>query len=363
MTTSGRIFLFEYLTGGGLFRDDLLPDQWPSLVVEGSTMRDAVLEDITRTGRSVTIMCDERLPGPNSTTVTTASGPSIRTLSVSGKDVFDNVFERALANCDEAWIIAPELGGAHLELTERAEAQVPLVSPGRDVVRLASDKQSTADFLRGRGIRTPQGEVSSSRLAPRGQLVRKPNDGVGSLDIRLVGEHERHLIEELVDLNRKVRIEEFIEGPAFSVSVLGSPTGFLVLEPCDQKISDDGNFRYLGGQLPVSSASTRRELCKTAALVAQSLPRWHGYLGLDMVVGSEGAYVIEINPRLTTSYVGLRKWYDQNLTQIVLDSAHGPIESLSARKFQLQFDPYGRVEEVRQSQRRDLVKYHWQDWQ
>ena len=37
--------------------------------------------------------------------------------------------------------------------------------------------------------------------------------------------------------------------------------------------------------------------------------------------------VIEINPRVTTSYVGLRQAVDQNLAQLLLKAVHGePIE-------------------------------------
>jgi len=39
--------------------------------------------------------------------------------------------------------------------------------------------------------------------------------------------------------------------------------------------------------------------------VAQAIPGLWGYVGIDLVDTADGPQVIEINPRLTTSYCGL----------------------------------------------------------
>ena len=48
-----------------------------------------------------------------------------------------------------------------------------------------------------------------------------------------------------------------------------------------------------------------------------------GYVGVDMVLGDAGDYAIEINPRLTTSYLGLRQLCQQNLAELILRLAQG----------------------------------------
>jgi tyramine---L-glutamate ligase len=355
MTERDRIFVFEYLTGGGLFLDGVVPASCHSLVTEGSAMRNALVEDLLAAGRTVTILSDERLV---ETLPDWKSQPM--QLSVGSIASFHTSFAAALDACDNAWIIAPEIGGAHLDLTIRAEARCSLLSPNSTIVRLASDKQETAEFLRHAGIPTPSDTKST------GQYILKPNDGAGSLDIRLISVHKSDEWAEL-PIDDTLRIEQYIDGQAFSVSVLGSSSGFLVLEPCRQKLSGDGLFVYEGGQIPVESTDVRAILLETARRVSQAIPPWHGFLGMDVVIGAVGPVLIEINPRLTTSYVGLRSWYDQNLAKIVLDSKHEATESLSARKFQLQFDPYGRVnkdDRVNKDGRAScLLKYDWQSWQ
>ena len=53
--------------------------------------------------------------------------------------------------------------------------------------------------------------------------------------------------------------------------------------------------------------------------------------------------VIEINPRLTTSYVGLRAATDGNLAAAMLAVAQGQATSLSFRPDRIEFDSDGTV--------------------
>jgi predicted ATP-grasp superfamily ATP-dependent carboligase len=60
------------------------------------------------------------------------------------------------------------------------------------------------------------------------------------------------------------------------------------------------------------------------------VPGLLGYVGVDLVLGdaADGSqdYAIEINPRLTTSYVGLRQLAEFNLAEAMLVAAAGKLE-------------------------------------
>ena len=70
-----------------------------------------------------------------------------------------------------------------------------------------------------------------------------------------------------------------------------------------------------------------------------------GWLGIDLVLGGDPAgaddLVIEINPRLTTSYLGLRRLAHDNLAAALLAVARGEPARLSFRSEPLQFAPDG----------------------
>ena len=76
---------------------------------------------------------------------------------------------------------------------------------------------------------------------------------------------------------------------------------------------------------------------RATALASQALaamPAAHGFVGVDLVLGADpdGAddAVIEINPRLTTSYVGLRAAVRPNLAETILQVCNGGDAELAA---------------------------------
>jgi len=99
----------------------------------------------------------------------------------------------------------------------------------------------------------------------------------------------------------------------------------IPLVPCAQKVSQDGRFRYLGGWTPLPEPF-RSRATRLAKRVANCLPATQGYLGVDMVLGhqeSDADVAIEVNPRLTSSYLGLRRLVQGNLAEAMLRVAEG----------------------------------------
>jgi predicted ATP-grasp superfamily ATP-dependent carboligase len=93
---------------------------------------------------------------------------------------------------------------------------------------------------------------------------------------------------------------------------------------------------------------------RAAALARRAitaLPATVGYVGIDIVLGrdphgSEDT-VIEVNPRLTTSYVGLRAAAQSNLAEAMWRIAMGKLQSICFDERPLEFDPAGNVSFMR----------------
>jgi predicted ATP-grasp superfamily ATP-dependent carboligase len=133
---------------------------------------------------------------------------------------------------------------------------------------------------------------------------------------------------------------------AASVALLCGKGARAPLAPCAQRLSDDGRFRYLGGKLPLAGGlAARATTLATRALDA--MPVAVGYVGVDLVLGRDphGSedVVIEINPRLTTSYVGLRAAADVNLAQAMVAIAAGDSRPITFQSRPLEFDCEGNV--------------------
>ncbi len=111
-------------------------------------------------------------------------------------------------------------------------------------------------------------------------------------------------------------LQWYVPGLPASVAFLGGAEKRFSLPAVEQRLSEDGRFRYLGGRLPLPGHLDRRarSLAERAVECVEGLRGWFGVdlvLG-DAIDGSEDV-AIEINPRLTTSYLGLRRLARFNL--------------------------------------------------
>jgi predicted ATP-grasp superfamily ATP-dependent carboligase len=339
-----RVLIYEFLTGGG--GGSLGEEDTPaSLLVEGRAMADAVTADFAAVpGVQVITTRDSRLPPFHD--------PRCSVHLVDRPAAERTLLAELAAIADWTLLIAPENAGILLERSLLVqEAGGRLLSPSPPIIRLASDKHATAEHLAARGIRVPEGQMVDRAHLPVNfplPAVLKPLDGCGSAQVSR--------IENRQDLSGRVtgpmRLEAFVPGISGSVAILCGPKGQLALPACQQLLSDDGRFRYLGGRLPISAPQDDRAR-RLALLAIESLAGLdspdglRGYLGVDLVLGGNpdgsGDRVIEINPRLTTSYVGLRAACRGNLAAAMLAIASGNTAALSCSMKEVQFSAAGHI--------------------
>lgn len=335
-----RVFVYEFVSGGGMW--SLLGGSPPSgsLLAEGTAMTAAITADFAALPDvEVWTTRDSRLPPLH-------DSRCLVELIQSAEDELSSL-TRLAAAADWTLLVAPESDGI---LCDRAlcvlQSGGRLLSPGPEVVRLASEKQRTAEHFAQGGIRVPKGRViHPGEQAPEALFpaIIKPLDGCGSQGVRLVAN-----LEELhrLQIDRLMRLETYISGSPASVAVLCGPGGPVALPACEQYLSCDGQFTYLGGRTPLSPAldERARELALSAL---RSIPGTIGYIGIDLVLGvdryGDDDFVIEINPRLTTSYVGLRATCRENLAAAMLAVAGGERPALSWAKGGVQYSADGRI--------------------
>lgn len=187
---------------------------------------------------------------------------------------------------------------------------------------------------------------------PRGYptpAVLKPNDGCGSQGVRRLDDLSRDARPATIDQRDTTvwRLERFVPGEAASVLVLLGPTSRAVLCGFTQTLSDDGTLQYLGGSGPLAP-NLQQRLERLVDRIFEAMPDWQGFIGLDVVLGSaeDGSadYLIEVNPRLTTSYVAARTMYRTNLMQLLLDVVDGRPAEPASRIGTVRFDKEGAVD-------------------
>jgi predicted ATP-grasp superfamily ATP-dependent carboligase len=337
-----RILLYEYTSSGGLLGD--IQTEWSaSLAAEGWAMLAGLACDLAeiRVMRVQVLIDHRRLP---------AEIPGCDLQPVCSQQEELELLCESSAAADWTIVIAPEFDGILANRCRAVEQSGGrLLGPSSTLVELLSDKQRTADYLTTHGVRTASGILWRPGDPPSAPLpcpvVIKPNDGAGSHDTYLC--RDPRTVERILSgYRRPARIETWVTGSPASVSFLCGPSGYFALVPCAQLLQMDDRIAYVGGSLPLPSRLETRA-SDLARRAVECLPGPFGYLGVDVILGDEpsGAAdcVVEINPRSTTSYVGLRALARENLALAMLDVAEGREPTLSFGSHSLEFDPTGTV--------------------
>jgi tyramine---L-glutamate ligase len=326
-----RVLVSEFLCGGGWVEPARATGWAPALLGEAWAMLAAVAADFAAIPDVAVIsLLDARLNDR-------ALDPRVEVIHVEpGGEA--RAFRAIVANVDHALVIAPEIDGIlHERCTWAAAAGATLLGPAPEIVALTSDKLALARHWLAAGIPTPLTvpRTDESPAFPPPWIV-KPRFGMGSIGIHVsnprlhpcsheAGREANFLLHspgfagvEMGVRGREI-IQPLIPGRAASVAFLIGPKQIMPLPPCWQHLDD--RFQYLGGSTPIPTDLSVRAV-SIARRAIEVVPGLHGYVGVDVVLGDEDM-AIEINPRLTTSYIGLRQLAQSNLADALLRIVRG----------------------------------------
>lgn len=311
-----RIFVFEYTTGGGFAENDMLA----GLVKEGDMMLAAVVRDLLAVGGVDVVICrDRRMELPPL---------PVEIHWVDGN--WQASWNWCVESADAVLPIAPETDGL-LEWLCRsvAKAGKQLLNSSADAVAQAARKQATLDQLELHGVPVAQ-SWRADALPPTvlSTVVAKPDVGVGCCDIHLIT-GERALNDFLIGHQplSDWLVQPYIDGQAASLSLLVGEQGACLLGCNLQRVAQVDDGLVLLGCVVNGLDQERDGLRALAQDICRSLPGLWGYVGIDFVMTKRGPVVLEVNPRLTTSYVGLSRSTGLNIGELLLRLAERP-ESL-----------------------------------
>lgn len=316
-----NIFLHEWICSGGLaHKQDL-----PSLANEGKTMFLALAEDLAAIpGVQVSTTIDLRVVQPGEL-------PPGITWETANADPLGEQFRSIAARCDQALVVAPEVGKALVQAGSwLREAGCPSMGPDPEILAEAGDKGVMSRRWLEAGVRSIPTKVwrRGDRLPDRRSVI-KLACGAGSWGNRLVyssQEADAVLAWAQSEGLGEVLVQPYLPGIPISVAALIGPGNATWLEPCAQILAEDGSLGYRGGRVPLGQ-SVRQRAHKLGQSALACWPGLRGWTGLDMLLGENpdgsGDVVVELNPRCTTSYAGLRRFCRGNLVSAWMDSLQG----------------------------------------
>ena len=137
-------------------------------------------------------------------------------------------------------------------------------------------------------------------------------------------------LEKVFPPGSRIIVQEFIEGTDVSVSLISDGKKAIPISLNEQFVElkyEKGT--YLGGKIPFES-KYKDEAFDIAKNAVEAIDGLKGFVGVDLIINADekdiySVYLLEINSRFTTPYVGLSKIANINIGKTIIELIDGKI--------------------------------------
>jgi predicted ATP-grasp superfamily ATP-dependent carboligase len=321
-----KLLVYEHVSARGL--SDKLQ---PSVLCEGFGMLRTLVADAKAAGHNVTTVLDNRI---------LQLKPLLETdhvLTVHAPEDTVNTLQEAAAKADATLVIAPETNGTLQNLVERIERSSTLsLNCSANAIEQVSDKTRLQQHAKKIGLSTPEtivfhvkddaediAQIVTERISF--PAVLKPTDTVGCEALSIANNEKQAKVAAAKIAkytSTRFMAQKLIQGTPASVTLISNGTETQPITLNKQNVSlktPSQTSSYNGGTTPLNH-KLENAAFKTAKKLVESVKGLKGYIGVDLVLTENEPVIIEVNPRLTTSYVGIRRVVKANLAQAIMDA-------------------------------------------
>ena len=283
------------------------------------------------------------------------------------EEALEDWIEKEAYIFDRAMFIAAENDNNLYNLTKLLESkEVKIYGSDSYAVKLASDKYETFDYLSNRipqpmtynillnnktywkraiqiffdTINGDYGDGSNDNAVPimqkpkdipvldnsdkdvvkENKLIAKPRFGVDCDNIKIISsKKDIDDLEEIYGIGSRFIVQPYIEGDVCSVCLISDGKEALPISLNKQIVEiDENGGEYLGGHVPYEHP-LKEKIFMYAKKACEYVPGLKGFVGIDFIIEDDYIYLLEINSRFTTSYVGLEKIININIAKTIID--------------------------------------------
>jgi len=246
--------------------------------------------------------------------------PNVQQFTVSAEQGYEEIIDAVSQDIDALLIIAPETDGMLLNLCKKySNKEYYLLNSDIQSIEETSNKYITYKLLENCNIKqVPTYLLSELSQLHSEKIVIKPKDGVGCEKISVIRQSNKAAWLSAIELDKQSKYicQPYINGQHISLSLLCLNGECLVLS-ANQQIINEVNGVFELNQCVVNSID-KTPFLKFSKNLISKLSGLKGYIGVDLIRVKEEIYLVEVNPRLTTSYVGLRDALQINPANLIL---------------------------------------------
>ena len=229
-------------------------------------------------------------------------------------------------------LVAPETQMISIKLHNQLKKKFILLNSSLENIRRFSSKLKAYRNLEKKKISVVKIE---KKIDNQNIYISKPTFGAGSLDIKIVKR------KGLIIKPKNRVIQKFYAGKKGSFVMLCSENNFEVL-CCNEQIVDINKKKIsqtgliMGGLEPY-----RKEIEKIGRQIYENFSGLFGFIGVDILLEKNQWKIIEINPRFTSSVIGLEKSYGrdslQKITKLYIENKLNKTKNKLIKKFTVRF--------------------------
>jgi len=371
--TGLRIAVFEYLCSSGAYQDSGPSGPYAELINEGAAMLLALCDDLAGCQQTVCIALEPTLQAAwehqahrrsilkkiKTHGITNGPDPSIQRVAQQWTTIAQG--------CDCAIVIAPELRLLWQIILSMRNQGCKIVAPSDEFIRYASDKWETYRRWQTNQLLTIPSALASDWIVDPNRMNSSELDSDGWVLKRrfTAGGTDMQRFSSSLQLQQAVSelqapcdwiVQPWVLGTPASLAVVGpldrNTQQPLVIGPCAQ-LFEPSTGCYVGGYGPLQADSQRPEtfaksllhtFADEATTDRNDAMMIDGWVGIDFLILSDNRWIpLEINARLTSSYLGYRKQFGPLLANSILgnplplepksDSSNPAVFRFSVRDF------------------------------
>ena len=301
-----KLLITEFIAGGGLHNHPLPA----GLKQEGQMMLEALITDCMKIEElEIVTTVDSR---------TRLNISQLDPITIVDSLSYAQQIQNLARDVDMAWVIAPESEDVLASIVDTLIRDgIPVIGSDVETIHIAGDKWKCAKVLDDAGlpvipVLTPQELQTKTQ-----EVVIKPRFGVGCEGVRLVENGNAALAE--LECREHWIAQPLISGESRSLSLLCCLGDARILSCNVQELSGFPEPRLQ--KCIVNAFPPNPELKTLSQQIASALPGLNGYVGVDFIHTEKENIIVEINPRLTTSYIGLGEILQQNPAGLCIDAS------------------------------------------